>query len=84
MKHAVIALVTIFWTWQALDGSVAFTDDAKRIPAEARARATQGTVDGLEGYQKGTEVDAVAAALHRAWIEERSDELYRRAMPRPR
>jgi hypothetical protein len=48
------------YRWTAADGSVAFTDDAKRIPAQYRAQAKRSESGDLENYERYTPTKASA------------------------
>jgi hypothetical protein len=51
---AVPALAGSVYSWRTLDGSRAFTDDAKRIPARYRDAAERQTLRHLEDYSRYT------------------------------
>jgi len=48
------ALAETVYRWSADDGSVAFTDDAKRIPAQYRDQAQQTHTGDLKSYPRYT------------------------------
>ena len=50
------------YTWTTDDGTVAYTDEDKRVPARYRDRVQVETLDGLVGYDRFTRVDEVARA----------------------
>ena len=46
------------WSWRTEDGSFAFTDDSKRIPAKHRAEAKRKSMGKLTRYERFTKVSA--------------------------
>jgi hypothetical protein len=60
------------WRWTADDGSVAFADDAKKIPSQYRARAKVVRTGDLGGYARYTPAETRAASRERQLqLEER-------------
>jgi len=49
------ALAATVYTWTTEEGTTAFTDDPKRIPAKYKDAATQRTVGSLKNYPRLTE-----------------------------
>jgi hypothetical protein len=65
----VVALATpaaagMMYRWTAADGSVAYTDDAKRIPAQYRSEAVRTRTGDLESYPRYTPARASAREQH--------------------
>jgi hypothetical protein len=48
------------YRWTAADGSLAFTDDAKRIPAQYRSKSKRSQSGDLENYERYTPTKASA------------------------
>jgi hypothetical protein len=60
------------WRWTADDGSVAFADDAKKIPSQYRERAKVVRTGDLGGYARYTPAETRAASRERQLqLEER-------------
>lgn len=60
------------YRWIAADGSVAFSDDAKKIPSQYRASATIVRTGDLGGYARYTPAETRAASRERSLqLEER-------------
>ena len=60
------------WRWTADDGSVAFADDAKKIPSQYRAGAKLVRTGDLGGYARYTPAETRAASRERQLqLEER-------------
>jgi hypothetical protein len=53
------------WRWTADDGSVAFADDAKKIPSQYRASAKLVRTGDLGGYARYTPAETRAASQER-------------------
>jgi hypothetical protein len=51
-----------YWKYESESGSVAFTDDAKNIPAKYQKEAVRVPVRGLEGYERLSVVDPIRTA----------------------
>jgi hypothetical protein len=51
-------LADTVYTWTTDDGTVAFTDEDKRIPARYRDSAQQRELQGLSGYERYTPVES--------------------------
>ncbi len=65
----VLALATsatagTMYRWTAADGSVAYTDDPKRIPAQYRSEAERTRTNDLESYGRYTPTQASARTQH--------------------
>lgn len=52
------ALAGSVWSWETEDGSFAFTDDPKRIPAKHKTEAKQRFVGQLSRYERYTKLTA--------------------------
>jgi hypothetical protein len=64
------------YRWTADDGSVAFSDDLKKIPSQYRASAKVVRTGDLRGYARYTPAETRAAARERSLqIEERLERL---------
>ena len=63
------------YRWESPDGSVSFTDDAKRVPERYRAKATQIDTDTLSGYGRYTPTDAAATETYTKRLNERLEAL---------
>ena len=60
------------YRWTASDGSVSFTDDAKKIPSQYRASAELVRTGDLAGYARYTPAETRAASRERSLqLEER-------------
>ena len=79
-------LVTVAWVgaasaepiyrWTAADGSVAFSDDLKKIPSQHRASAQSMRRGSLAGYERYTPAQTRPAAReHAVQLEERLERL---------
>jgi Domain of unknown function (DUF4124) len=53
------------YRWTATDGSLAFSDDAKKIPSQHRATAKRVKTGDLDGYARYTPAETRAAARER-------------------
>lgn len=73
------ALAGNVWSWRTEDGTYAFTDDSKRIPAKYRAEARQRPMGKLTRYERFTEVSAESDKPYAERIRARQSEL--REMP---
>ena len=62
------------YRWTAADGSVAFTDDAKRIPAQYREQAQRTRTGDLASYPRYTPAQA-SAVPREAQLAERLERL---------
>jgi len=69
------------YRWVTGDGTIAFTDDAKRIPKAYRGEARQSHAPSLRSFARFTPVDAKADAERTAQLEARLD--YLRALNAP-
>jgi hypothetical protein len=63
------------YQWTAEDGSVSYTDDAKRVPERYRAAAKQITVGGLTGYARHTPTRPEVQAEYVDQLAERIERL---------
>jgi hypothetical protein len=63
------------YRWTAEDGSVSFTDDAKRIPARYRGAAKQIQTGGLAGYKQYSPTKAEAQTLYAEQLANRLERL---------
>jgi hypothetical protein len=61
--------------WTAEDGSVAYTDDAKRIPERYRSSARQVETGGLAGYKQYSPTRAAGQAEYREQLAARLERL---------
>jgi hypothetical protein len=69
------------YRWVTSDGTIAFTDDAKRIPKAYRGEAKRTNAPSLRSFARFSPVDAKAEAERAAQLEERLD--YLRALNEP-
>lgn len=63
------------YRWTTSDGTVAYSDDAKRVPVAYRARAARTTIRSLEGYDRFTPADADAQDRHAERLAARLERL---------
>lgn len=63
------------YKWTGADGSVAFTDDAKRVPERYRAQAEKIETSGLDRYSRYTPTDAAAHRAHGERLNARLERL---------
>ncbi len=63
------------FSWVTEDGTHAFTDDSKRIPAKHRAEAKKRSMGKLTRYERFTEVSSESTKSHAEKIRERQMEL---------
>lgn len=63
------------YSWVTEDGTYAFTDDSKRIPAKHRAEARKRTMGKLTRYERFTEVSSESKAPYAERIRARRLEL---------
>lgn len=66
-----LATAANVWSWRTEDGSVAFTDDPKKIPARYKGEARRQQTGELGGYAALTRTDTGASARHAARLERR-------------
>lgn len=59
------------YRWVTSDGTIAFTDDAKRVPKAYRAGATRTSRPSLQTFERFTPVDAKAEAARAEQLAER-------------
>lgn len=63
------------YRWETENGTLAFADDAKRIPARYRAKAEEMVSENLDGYRRFTPTDPGAQQVHAERLAERLDGL---------
>jgi len=63
------------YRWTAEDGSVAYTDDAKRIPERYRASAKSVATGGLEGYGRYSPAKMAGQTEYREQLQARIERL---------
>lgn len=63
------------WSWRTDDGSYAFTDDSKRIPAKHRAEARRRSMGKLTRYERYTEINADVDKPYTERLRERRETL---------
>lgn len=63
------------YRWESADGTVSFTDDAKRVPERYRANVEQIDKSVLSGYSRYTPTDAAASAAYAERLAERLEVL---------
>jgi hypothetical protein len=63
------------YSWVTEDGTYAFTDDAKRIPAKHRSEARERTMGKLTRYERYTEVSSETDKPYADRIRNRQSEL---------
>ena len=71
------------YSWVTDDGTYAFTDDSKRIPAKYRAEARKRPMGKLTRYERYTEVASDSKAPYAERIRERRLELRKMAETAP-
>ena len=59
------------YRWKSADGTVSFTDDAKRVPERYRRAAEQIDTNSLAGYGRYTPTDAIASQEYAKRLAER-------------
>ncbi len=72
------------YSWVTEDGTYAFTDDSKRIPAKHRAEARKRTMGKLTRYERFTEVTSDSKTPYAERIRARRLELREMARTAPR
>jgi hypothetical protein len=75
MLGAVSASAEQLYRWESPDGTVSFTDDAKRVPEHYRNSATQIDTNSLAGYGRYTPTDATATEAYAKRLNERLEGL---------
>jgi hypothetical protein len=75
------ALAGSLYKWTAEDGSVAFTDDPKRVPERYRSQVKTIKTGGLDVYERFTPGDSSRQSEQRQRLEKRLERL--RALNRP-
>ena len=63
------------YRWESADGTVSFTDDAKRVPERYRESAKQIDTSVLSGYGRYTPTDAAASQEYAKRLNERLEML---------
>ena len=63
------------YRWESADGTVSFTDDAKRVPERYRETAKQIDTSVLSGYGRYTPTDAAASQEYAKRLNERLEML---------
>lgn len=63
------------YRWESADGTVSFTDDAKRVPERYRDAAKQIDTNALAGYGRYTPTDAAASQEYAKRLAERLEVL---------
>lgn len=63
------------YSWVTEDGTYAFTDDSKRIPAKHKANATSRSMGKLTRYERYTAIPAERGKPYAERIRERQNEL---------
>jgi len=69
------ALAGTLYKWTTEDGSLAFTDDSKRVPDRYRSQVETIETGGLDAYERFTPTDSTAVANHRAHLAARLERL---------
>jgi hypothetical protein len=69
------------YKWTTEDGSVAFSDDLKRIPERYRDRVATIQTGGLDNYERFTPADSAAQGEQRRLLEERLERLRAQNQP---
>ena len=75
------ALAGSLFKWTTEDGSVAFTDDPKRVPERYRSQVKTIKTGGLDVYERFTPSDSSRQSEQRQRLEKRLERL--RALNRP-
>jgi hypothetical protein len=75
VAFALPASAETLFRWTAEDGSVSFTDDAKRIPARYRSASQSIQTGGLAGYKQYSPTQAAAQAVYREQLAARLERL---------
>lgn len=63
------------YRWETENGTIAYADDAKRIPDRYRAKAEAIVSENLDGYSRFTPTDAGAQQIHADRLADRLDAL---------
>jgi hypothetical protein len=71
------------YSWVTEDGTYAFTDDSKRIPAKHRAEAKKRSLGKLTRYERFTKVSSQSTKSHAEQIRARRMELRQMAATAP-
>jgi hypothetical protein len=75
------AVAGTLFKWTAEDGSVAFTDDPKRVPERYRSQVKTIETGGLDTYERFTPSDSAQQSDQQKRLQERLERL--RALNRP-
>jgi hypothetical protein len=75
------ALAGTLYKWTTEDGSVAFTDDPKRVPERYRSQVKTIRTGGLDAYERFTPSDSARQSEQQRRLQERLERL--RALNRP-
>jgi hypothetical protein len=75
VAFALPASAETLFRWTAEDGSVSFTDDAKRIPARYRSASQSIQTGGLSGYKQYSPTKADSQAVYREQLAARLERL---------
>jgi hypothetical protein len=75
------ALAGTLYKWTAEDGSMAFTDDAKRVPERYRSQVKTIRTAGLDSYERFTPSDSTRQSERQRRLQERLERL--RALNEP-
>jgi len=65
----------LLYRWESADGTVSFTDDAKRVPERYQKHAEQLDTSVLSGYGRYTPTDAAASEEYAKRLSERLEML---------
>ena len=71
------------YSWVTEDGTYAFTDDSKRIPAKHRAEARKRPMGKLTRYERFTPVSSASTKAHAKQLRERQMEFRKMAATAP-
>jgi hypothetical protein len=72
---AVPATAGELYRWVTTDGTVAYADDARRVPEAFRSRAVRAPVGSLGGYARFTPTDEAAQSRYQDRLAERLERL---------
>jgi len=75
MALATPAMAGTLFKWTAEDGSVAFTDDPKRIPERYRSQVKKIETGGLDAYERFTPNDSARQSAQQKRLQERLERL---------
>jgi hypothetical protein len=71
------------WSWRTEDGSFAFTDDSKRIPAKHRTEAKRKSMGKLTRYERFTKVSGETEKPYTDRVRDRQSEFRARTATAP-